>query len=809
MKKDKTPRRPETQLLQNRGILSKVNAVVRKKSKKSEKAVPVEWEEPVSQAFRLLVGPKIRDYVSMKQEITERPIYEKTAGKREAERLWRKLTPSRLREKMEPLKVTNDNLKSLKLPPDLLCDPFPGDDRPKSDLLPHYLNQKRAKLVFRPRNVPEKPSVQKPEITIPSSASITAFVTASERRAPRQRGCEEEEEEEFVIAESKVIEPCAIPAPVLGQDRVTAALETGDTLKGERKLRNETKIRMRRVFYSLRCWSRFRINARRKAAFIVNVFDTRIVLHATKKWHNYSMTMVGLRRKRVALIGWKESVVFVEHWKRWKTKVEKAIRNVGVCDAAVKRRNEQLCAKYLMLFHEAAHERRIFRLEVERFFRYNPDGPSAKLNPKLTLKRARFVKAMHFRFFRSASDCIRGWFSAILQIRDDRKKSGELTKEVTKIRFNRWFSTFQEHFHERVMCEIRVRSKRHLKDCQRAEFLASERVKKTQITQVLHDNAIVNAKLSNFDRLAERHQNSVKVRKDRMEEIEEVSRVFFRRQEEEQLVGFTKDSVQIARRVNEVRCQLAEGFLYHMGRVARSYDNQITALQFCQSFRILAQPLVEVAASFFAEQREMRKILDVHKRQAGVLRMVEVCTRLWHQGTGYGWWKRFMESITLGRTPGLMDEVRRRIVILQLFPYFGLTEILPVRPPRPFREVEMLYKDLPLLSIQRKVARERIHHVNVRMMLMQRRILRDFLRSYASYVQERIVVKKVVALLRKKRGVRLLKMGYRAFTGAVGKEREGDSVILKGLSADILAWHRHFFKQRAKVRTRAKEIPFS
>jgi hypothetical protein len=32
--------------------------------------------------------------------------------------------------------------------------------------------------------------------------------------------------------------------------------------------------------------------------------------------------------------------------------------------------------------------------------------------------------------------------------------------------------------------------------------------------------------------------------------------------------------------------------LYHLGRVMRSYDNQVIAHQFCLAFRILSDPVV-------------------------------------------------------------------------------------------------------------------------------------------------------------------------------------------------------------------------
>lgn len=121
-----------------------------------------------------------------------------------------------------------------------------------------------------------------------------------------------------------------------------------------------------------------------------------------------------------------------------------------------------------------------------------------------------------------------------------------------------------------------------------------------------------------------------------------------------------------------------------------------------------------------------------------------------------------------------------------------------------------MFRDLPLVSIQRKVARERVHHVNVRMMLMRRRVLRDFIRAYASFVQEQIAIREVVKLLRKKREVRLMRISMDAFKCAQSDEYETKLNRHEfEIGANIAAWHRHFFRQRAAQRRIASTVPIT
>ena len=66
------PTSPSTsQLLPNRSILAKINAVVRKTPQERNTQIPPEWDDSTSQAYRLLVGPKISEHVHPKAGTSE------------------------------------------------------------------------------------------------------------------------------------------------------------------------------------------------------------------------------------------------------------------------------------------------------------------------------------------------------------------------------------------------------------------------------------------------------------------------------------------------------------------------------------------------------------------------------------------------------------------------------------------------------------------------------------------------------------------------------------------------------------------
>jgi hypothetical protein len=157
------------------------------------------------------------------------------------------------------------------------------------------------------------------------------------------------------------------------------------------------------------------------------------------------------------------------------------------------------------------------------------------------------------------------------------------------------------------------------------------------------------------------------------------------------------------------------------------------------------------------------------------------------------------------RTEGLLETVSRRREIFLLFPYFSCVDVLPVRPPRPLRQVAEVFKTLPLVSIRRKIAKERTHHINVRMMLLARRMTRDFLRAWASHVQELRARREILKLMRAKCTFMYLRDGYNMFRLAAHKDRlpktrSGDD---RRVRADLATWFRHFI---AYVRRQKKTL---
>jgi hypothetical protein len=197
-------------------------------------------------------------------------------------------------------------------------------------------------------------------------------------------------------------------------------------------------------------------------------------------------------------------------------------------------------------------------------------------------------------------------------------------------------------------------------------------------------------------------------------------------------------------------------------------------------------------------------------KERTTLRHVVGCVTRFHQLTGWQLWGKFMGMMAVQRSPGLVDTVRRRTAILQLYPYFGLTDVLPGTTPRPLKEVEQMFRDLPVVTIQKKIARERNLHIQAKLAIQRRRMLRDFFRAFASFVQSQIATREVLQLMRKRQNMRSERMMFEAFKANWKKVplrpyEEGEEEI----SADIGAWTKHFFRERARLQRLVKKMPIS
>ena len=232
---------------------------------------------------------------------------------------------------------------------------------------------------------------------------------------------------------------------------------------------------------------------------------------------------------------------------------------------------------------------------------------------------------------------------------------------------------------------------------------------------------------------------------------------------------------------------------------------------FCIGFRTICDPVVQKAVGYFYEKRHIKNLVKTANKERKALVATVKCSTLFHQYRGWEWWRKFMKKTGENRTEGIMQVIRRRAQILQLFPYFNWNEILPIRPPRPLKEIETMFKDLPLVSIQRKVTKERLHHVNAKLLLMRRRLLRDFLRALAAYVQTQIATREVMRLLRKKQNLRLMRKAFSAFKVNAGLDEIVNQIDKKviELNSNILAWERHFFRVRNKQTQLVNELPYS
>jgi hypothetical protein len=357
-----------------------------------------------------------------------------------------------------------------------------------------------------------------------------------------------------------------------------------------------------------------------------------------------------------------------------------------------------------------------------------------------------------------------------------------------------WAERFRVHFKLRVLAEVREKYKSFRA---RAEAVVNDEINHLQGTlkqQLQRDRRILKIKLQQFTRLSQTHEEAVMVRHEARAEIAETTHEYFRRQEELLLGDFEEASASTPTRVAAMRRQLADAFLYHLRRVTRSYDNQMVALVFVTAFRVIADPVVQRAVSSFSGSRALRRYISVWKRQRLALRTIVRWSALYHRYYGWTHWSKLLMHTNGSRTDGLLALVRRRREIFTRFPYFNFIDTLQVRPPRPLRDVKELFRNLPPMSIKKKVAKERDHHMSVRMVLLDRRIMRDFMRAYASYVQEQIARREVLRLMKARNRLRYLRDGYDMFRRTAHKSPLPQSHVgqERTVHADLSTWLRHF-----------------
>jgi hypothetical protein len=132
-----------------------------------------------------------------------------------------------------------------------------------------------------------------------------------------------------------------------------------------------------------------------------------------------------------------------------------------------------------------------------------------------------------------------------------------------------------------------------------------------------------------------------------------------------------------------------------------------------------------------------------------------------------------------------------------------------MRPPRPLQEIEKKFKDLPAVSVQRKIARERTHALAVKAKLNERRVLRDFFRAYAAFVQTQFAFREVMRLMEKRQLLKAYEIGLNALLENQKLDAfvKHESPELHVVNADIAAWMKHFFRARAAQQQMLQSIP--
>ena len=804
MRANRLARRPQTQLIPHRGVLSKINPVVRKKSKPTNTQVPKEWGEDHAQAYRLLVGPKINEYIPPPPETPEpEKIPEKDLRKMEKEKLLSKLVPSRLNTPVEPVRVTNESLERMHFPPDLLVQIFPPDHRPRFDLLSRYQTKRpKTSHIVKPKF--SSKTTSRADGKSPFQTEVLDYQTENINNSliSNEEDDEYSQTEIFIKVKSDDNEEEEI-FQIVPQHHEEDKQDSSQKIYDSRQA-----IKVRQMFYVLRCWAKYNTNARIKAMFIIDVIDTHKKLDIFRKWFRYVKFSIKIR----ILLNKAQNALrfhrYMSSWLIWREKTFKETINARKASDYLQIKNRILLLNYFKELRFALRSQKIYRLEIQKYFRYHHNGPFAIVNKYYEHKRKNTLNALYHHFKKVAPIVLKNWKFFVIQNREFKKRIEEYNEVTKKLMFLRWQQIYKDHFHSRMMESLRQGMNIFHGKYQWNEHEASEKVEKTVMVQLIRDKQVLKAKLNQFDRLSSNHYEAVLRRRQMRKEIENATQNYFSKQEELLLIDYNKKANSTANKVREIRLNLADSFLYHIEKAINNFDSHISSQSYCLAFRVLSEPLVNRAVGYFYEKKHIISLVRTAVHQRRILRAVITCSQLYHYGYSWGKWRKFINQSNDLRSIGLMETIRRRRQILELYPYFNWVEVLPVRPPRPLKEVEQAFKDLPLVSIQRKIARERMHHVNVRMMLSRRRMLRDFIRAYASYVQERRATREVMRLMRNRRNLSLLTQGYEAFKiNKDGELKEPVSNKMKNeINSNIIAWYRHFFRARVRQRRSLEQV---
>jgi hypothetical protein len=521
-----------------------------------------------------------------------------------------------------------------------------------------------------------------------------------------------------------------------------------------------------------------------------------------------------MRRCFGEVLGMLNKNIILRVFEGWRKKGGEAILRARLAEKAFEEFERKLLRKTLIGLLDITRSKRISRRETIRFFRFKCEGPFSKVHKYYEEKRKLNIRGLHFKFVKTVIPILREWKLLVVIRKRDNRHIESIHKLIKKFFLREWTELYKNHFHARVLGGVRRKALYLRGRAAKKEREGADKVEKLFLLQLVRDRQIFKGKLSHFDRLAQNHCEAVLKRTHLRQDIFSTTNDFFKKQEELQIIDFTKQTLEIERRTRDVRIHLAEGFLYHLNRAARSYDNQLIAYQFCLAFRILSNPIVQRAAGYFCEKKNLKKLLQRTIKQKWVLIKTVKCTAIYHRVKGWNWWRDFVRIKSEQRSDDLIKMIRRKTTILRLFPYFELKEVLPMKAPRPIREIGEVFKDLPAVSIQRKIARERILHVNAKVLILTRRTLRDFFRAYASFVQGQVATRAVIKLMRRRQVLRsmrfgfvMLKRNWKHMFVEGGEEGEGHEIEI--INNDIAAWFKHFFRERIRQNQLIQNIPYS
>jgi hypothetical protein len=531
----------------------------------------------------------------------------------------------------------------------------------------------------------------------------------------------------------------------------------------------------------------------------IEVFETSLLIRSFKPWHlfthikNYSQRI----EKKYKIFNYQFTCK--NTFNKWKSLMPNVLSNIQLALDHLKKRNNALTKKIFETLRYFNKSKKISNVHIAKYFRYKPTKVFEPIHHYYEMKRSNYIKALNFSFKKTLPKFISQWKLFIEEQRIENKKKRKLKRSMYKIIFLHWHKEYQSQILYKIHNSVRfIGAKRSLNFLKNLETYSLNL--NSSIQQYHKESKILKKKIKKVDEFSKVHADAVIKRYKGLKDIDNTLEVFFIKNEEAQLIDNRLKNSIIRPDIDNMRKKIGQPFLNLLNRTVKNASAVMIHEVAIQAFRIMKKPLLLKRARIHFEKHRLNYFVKTALKYKSIFQKIHTGTRVYHSLFGWDKWRRYMENANVGRSPELLRVIRRRCELLCLYPFFGFKEILPINRLIPIQDIPTIYKDISSESLQKKISEEKSRHIEVKIMLGQKEMLRNFLRAYVSYVQEVKLTNEVIQRIQKIQQYRKMRIGFDSFFENWRKEPHCSKLCQKEVNeqTNINALFVHFVKTRNK-----------